>query len=165
MGSELANSEKFGSSQELIFIDFPMNSWLRNYWVRYLASFLVISKHVFVCLLNITICHSPIHQRHLPPSPALFDIFFQEHMYENFSDLDYICVYINDLLVTSCSSFEEHLQWLKLAFSWLSEVGLNVNANKSHFALSENEYLVYWITKNGIHPVPKKLKQCNALLL
>ncbi len=35
---------------------------------------------------------------------------FQECMYEIFSDLEYVCVYIDDLLVTSCSAFKEHLQ-------------------------------------------------------
>jgi hypothetical protein len=43
-------------------------------------------------------------------------------------------------------------------------VGLKVNANKSHFAVSEIEYLGYWITRNGIQPVHKKVKaiQCIA---
>jgi hypothetical protein len=35
---------------------------------------------------------------------------FQEHMYEIFSDLEYVHVYIDDLLVASCSTFEERLQ-------------------------------------------------------
>jgi hypothetical protein len=44
-------------------------------------------------------------------------------------------------------------------------MGLTVNANKSHFAVSAIEYLGYWITRNGIQPVHKKLKQFIALLL
>jgi putative transposase len=79
-------------------------------------------------------------------------------MYEIFSDLEYVHVYIDNLLVTSCSTFEEHLQRLKLVFSRLSEAGLKINANKSHFAVSEIEYLGYSITRNGIQPVPKKSK-------
>jgi hypothetical protein len=45
-------------------------------------------------------------------------------------------------------------------------VGLKVNANKSHFAVSEIEHLGYWITRNGIQPVHKKVKaiQCIAPL-
>jgi hypothetical protein len=83
---------------------------------------------------------------------------FQERMYKIFSDLEYICVYIDDLLVTSCSTFKEHLQRLELVFSQLSEAGLKVNANKSHFAVYEIEYLGYWITRNGIQPVHKKVE-------
>jgi hypothetical protein len=90
---------------------------------------------------------------------------FQEHMNEIFSDLEYVHVYIDNLLVMSCATFEEHLQRLELVFSRLSEAGLKINANKSHFAVSEIEYLGYWITRNGIQPVHKKLKQFNALLL
>jgi putative transposase len=86
-------------------------------------------------------------------------------MYEIFSDLEYVRVYIDDLLVTSCSTFDEHLQKLELVFSRLSEAGLKINANKSHFAVSEIEYLGYWITRNGINQYIKKLKQFNALLL
>jgi putative transposase len=37
-------------------------------------------------------------------------------------------------------------------------VGLKIHANKSHFAVSEIEYLGYWITRNGIQPVHKKVK-------
>jgi putative transposase len=70
---------------------------------------------------------------------------FQECMYEIFSDLEYIQVYIDDLLVTSCSTFKENLQRLELVLSQLSEVGLKINANKSHFAVSEIEYLGCWI--------------------
>jgi hypothetical protein len=42
---------------------------------------------------------------------------FQEHMYEIFSDLEYVHVYIDNLLMMSCSTFKEHLQRLKLVFS------------------------------------------------
>jgi putative transposase len=89
---------------------------------------------------------------------------FQECMYKIFSDLEYIHVYIDDLLVTSCSTFKEHLQRLELVFSRLSKAGLKINTNKSHFAVSDIEYLGYWITRNGIQPVPKKIEaiQCIA---
>jgi putative transposase len=87
----------------------------------------------------------------------------QEHMYEVFSDLEYVRVYINNLLVTSCSTFQEHLQRLELVFSRLSETGLKINANKSHFAVSEIEYLGYWITRNGIQPVHKKVKAIQRI--
>jgi hypothetical protein len=86
----------------------------------------ISKKYTFQCL-PMGLCNSP-------------DIF-QECMYEIFSDLEYVHVYIDNQLVTSCSTFEEHLQRLKLVFSQLSEAGLKINANKSHFAVSEIEYL------------------------
>jgi hypothetical protein len=87
--------------------------------------------------------------------------------YEIFSDLEYVGVYIDDLLLTSCSTFEEHLQRLELVLSQFSEAGLKINANKSQFAVSEIEYLGYWITRNGIQPVHKKVEaiQCITPLI
>jgi hypothetical protein len=42
----------------------------------------------------------------------------------------------------------------------LQQAGLKVNANKSWFAQEELEYLVYWITRNGISDPTKKKEQC-----
>ena len=83
---------------------------------------------------------------------------FQECMFELILDLEYVQAYIDDLLMTSCSTFEEHLERLEKVFLQLSEVGLKVNANKSHFAEFEIKYLGYWITWQGIQPLPKKVK-------
>ena len=65
---------------------------------------------------------------------------FQERMYELFSDLEYVRAYIDDLLVTSVSTFEDHLQKLDQVFSHLSDTGLKVNAKKSHFTVPEVKY-------------------------
>ena len=73
-------------------------------------------------------------------------------------------MYINDLLVMTCSTFEEHLEHLEKVLLHLSEVGLKVNANKSHFAKFENEYLGYWITRNGIQPLPKKVEALQNIV-
>ncbi len=120
------------------------------------------SKH----LCTIVMPFSKYEYQHLPMGLCNSPDIFQECMYEIFSDLEYVCVYIDDLLVTSCSTFEEHdLQRLELVFSQLSEAGLKIKANKSHFAVSEIEYLRYWITRNGIQPVPKKILYWTNQLL
>jgi hypothetical protein len=71
---------------------------------------------------------------------------FQECMYKLFSDLEYVRAYIDNLQVTSSSTFEEHLGRHELVFSRLSKTGLKIDAKKSRFAISEVEYLGYWIT-------------------
>ena len=58
------------------------------------------------------------------------------------------------MICLSCSTFEEHLEHLEK----LSEVGLKVNANKLHFAKYEIKYLGYWITQDGIQPLPKRVE-------
>ena len=82
---------------------------------------------------------------------------FQERMYELFSDLEYVRAYIDDLLVTSSSTFDDHLERLEKVLTRLSQAGLKVNAKKSHFCQSQVEYLGYWITRHGIKPLPKKV--------
>ena len=55
-------------------------------------------------------------------------------------------------------SFEDHLEKLERVFSRLLKAGLKVNAYKSFFARRELEYLGYWITRDGIQPLPKKVE-------
>jgi hypothetical protein len=81
------------------------------------------------CLCTIVMPFGKYEYQHLPMGLCNSPDIFQERTYEIFSDLEYVCVYIDDLLVTSCSTFEEHLQGLKLVFSQLSEAGLKINAN------------------------------------
>ena len=71
---------------------------------------------------------------------------FQACMFELFSDLEYVRAYIDDLLVTSSSTFEKHLRKVEKVFACLSNVGWKINANKSHFVQSQVKYLGYWIT-------------------
>ena len=54
------------------------------------------------------------YQQHLPMGLCNSPDIFQERTYKIFSDLEYVPVYIDDLLVTSCSMFKEHLQRLEL---------------------------------------------------
>ena len=116
-------------------------------------------KHKYQCL-PMGLCNSPN--------------IFQECMFELFLDLEYVQAYIDDLHVMSCSTFEEHLEHLDKVFSQISEAGLKVNANKSHFAKFKIEYLGYWIIQDGIQPKkvealqnigpPKNKKQLQRFL-
>jgi hypothetical protein len=78
----------------------------------------------------------------------------QEQMYELFADLEYVRAYIDDLLIMSCSIFDDHLEHLDSVLARLSKAGLKVNAKKSHFAQLEVEYLGFMITRHGIQPLP-----------
>jgi hypothetical protein len=55
--------------------------------------------------------------QHLPMGLCNSPDIFQERMYKLFSDLEYVCAYIDNLLVTSSSTFKEHLERLELVFS------------------------------------------------
>ncbi|MCP4270932.1 MAG: hypothetical protein GY781_03065, partial [Gammaproteobacteria bacterium] len=51
----------------------------------------------------------------------------------------------------------DHLEKVGIALRRLQKAGLKVNAEKYFFGHSELEYLGYWVTRNGIMPLPKKI--------
>ena len=83
---------------------------------------------------------------------------FQEKMNELFNDLEYVRTYIDDLLIISNGSLEDHLQKVDKVLKKLYTKGFKVNADKSFFAQNELEYLGFKITRDGIMPLPKKVE-------
>ena len=83
---------------------------------------------------------------------------FQEKMSSLMQDLEYVRTYLDDLLIISNGSFEEHLQQLGRVLQRLRRAGLKINAEKSSFFAPEIEYLGYLLTKDGIKPVQKKIQ-------
>ncbi len=82
---------------------------------------------------------------------------FQEKMSDLMQDLDFVRVYLDDLLTITKGDFNDHLQKLERVLDKLNKAGLKVNAKKSFFGKSELEYLGYWITRDGIQPVKSKV--------
>lgn len=72
--------------------------------------------------------------------------------------LKFILKYVDNLLVITMSTWEDHLQCLKIVFQQLLQAGLKVNAQKSFFGRSKLEKLSYWITRDGIQPVSNKVE-------
>jgi transposase InsO family protein len=83
---------------------------------------------------------------------------FQEKMGNLMSDLEYVRTYIDDLMIFSSSTWEDHLNKLRIVLKRLLDAGLKVNAKKSFFGRNELEYLGYWISREGIRPLPKKVQ-------
>ena len=88
---------------------------------------------------------------------------FQEKMSELMVGLDFARAYIDDLLTISEGSFQNHLNDLEQVFTRLLQAGLKINATKSKFAREELEYLGYWISRDGIKPLNKKVEAINNL--
>jgi hypothetical protein len=82
---------------------------------------------------------------------------FQEKMSTLVEDLEFCRAYIDDLLILSKGNWSQHLEHLETVFQRLQSAGLKVNAKKSFFGRPELEYLGYWITRQGIQPIPKKV--------
>jgi Reverse transcriptase (RNA-dependent DNA polymerase) len=83
---------------------------------------------------------------------------FQEKMSELMFGLEFARAYIDDLLVDSKDSFENHLEHLEEVLPRLASAGLKVNVTKSHFCRDELEYLGYFINRKGVRPTMKKVE-------
>ena len=83
---------------------------------------------------------------------------FQEKVSELMMGLDFIRAYLDDVLTITSSTFADHLEKLELVLQRIYKAGLKVHARKSFFARSELEYLGYWITREGIQPLPDKVQ-------
>jgi hypothetical protein len=68
---------------------------------------------------------------------------FQAEMGNLMATLEYVRVYIDNLLVITKGSLDDHLDKLKQAFIQLCNAGLKVNATKSVFCAQETKYLGY----------------------
>ena len=89
--------------------------------------------------------------------------FFQERMTNLMTSLEYVRTYIDDLLIITSDTYDDHLEKLEVVLSRLHDAGLRVNATKSSFALHEIEYLGYILTRDGIKPQPEKVSAIMAL--
>ena len=77
--------------------------------------------------------------------------------------LEYVRAYIDDLLVITKGSLDDHLEKLKQVFIRLRNAGLKINATKSVFCAQETEYFGYILTRDGIKQQPKKVQAILAL--
>lgn len=76
---------------------------------------------------------------------------FQRFIDDVCRDLDFVFVYLDDILVAS-SSLDEHLQHLRALFQRLSDHGLVINPAKCEFGKSEVNFLSHTINADGIRP-------------
>ena len=78
-------------------------------------------------------------------------------------DLPNVRAYFDDILITTAGSSEDHLAHVELVLQRLTDAGFAVNLRKSSFAVTEIDYLGYWITRHGIQPQPKKVEAIMRL--
>ena len=83
---------------------------------------------------------------------------FQEKMSDLIEGLEFARTYLDDLLCLSSGSLQDHLAKLENILHRLSTAGLRINAEKSTFCATQIEYLGYYITREGVKPLPKKVQ-------
>lgn len=73
-----------------------------------------------------------------------------------------LLVYLDDLILVS-SSFEKHLEELRLVFERMRVFNLLMNQTKCKFGCEEVKYLGHLITPAGIRPDPEKIRAISAI--
>nr|CAH8868540.1 unnamed protein product [Trichobilharzia regenti] len=82
---------------------------------------------------------------------------FQRFMDQVTQGLDFVFVYIDDVLIAS-SSTEEHMQHLSLLFQRFEQFGVVINPKKCIFGSPSIEFLGHRITAEGIRPTEDKIE-------
>lgn len=82
---------------------------------------------------------------------------FQRFMHKVLGDLDFVVVYIDDICIASIDP-EEHKRHVRTVFQRLRDYGLVINLAKSKFAQEKVEFLGYLVSKDGVLPLPDRVK-------
>ncbi|KAH0820316.1 hypothetical protein GEV33_002475 [Tenebrio molitor] len=86
---------------------------------------------------------------------------FQRFMNELFQGLDFVYVYIDDILIASHTE-EEHFRHLKQVLERLHRHNVVINPKKCTFGTAEISFLGVKVTSEGVEPLPDKVEAiCN----
>ena len=88
---------------------------------------------------------------------------FQEIINNMFCDLEFTSAYLDDILIISDGSYQDHLDKVKVVLERLQRANFRANMKKCYFAESNIEYLGYQVTRQGIQPQPKKVEAIHKL--
>ena len=80
-------------------------------------------------------------------------------------DLDYVLVYIDDILLLQRHGKmeEDHLKKIEIVLKRLNDIGFRANLRRSFFIQTKVEYLGFLLTTDGIRPQPKKIEAITRI--
>jgi hypothetical protein len=81
---------------------------------------------------------------------------FQRQMYRLLAGLDFVFVYLDDIIIGSRSA-AEHGWHLRALFQRLQTAGLVINQEKCVFGVAEVEFLGHHVTAAGVSPIPSRV--------
>ena len=81
---------------------------------------------------------------------------FQRQMDRLLSGLDFVFVYLDDIIIGSRSA-AEHMRHLRTLFQRLQAAGLVINQEKCVFGVAEVEFLGHHVTAAGVSPIASRV--------
>ncbi len=94
----------------------------------------------------------------LPFGPTNAPMFFQRVMQSVFEGLNFVSIYLDDVVILS-ESLDEHKRHLKVVFDRLRQFGLKLRLDKCIWGANTTEYLGYIVDKSGIQPKPDYIQK------
>lgn len=82
---------------------------------------------------------------------------FQRFMQQVLRGLDFVFIYLDDILIAS-TSLEEHKRHLRLVFERLEEHGLNLKVSKCLFGVSQLTFIGHDVSPEGIKPRSERVE-------
>lgn len=82
---------------------------------------------------------------------------FQRLMHSVCANLDFVFVYLDDILIASHDE-AEHTKHLTQLFTRLKEFGLIINPKKCKFGMPSIDFLGHHVDQNGVTPLPSKVQ-------
>ena len=83
---------------------------------------------------------------------------FQPKMNELFHGFEFVRVYIDYILILTKGYWKDHVQKMELTLNKLKGKWLKFNIEKSLFGKTEMEYLGFWVTRDDVKPIDKKIE-------
>jgi hypothetical protein len=99
----------------------------------------------------------------LPMGLSVSVDIFQRLMNSLFADLQFVHTYLDDILIVSDGSYEDHMEKVAIVLERMAKNGLQINARKSYWAVKTVEYLGYILTPRGVRPQPRKISAIMEL--
>jgi hypothetical protein len=101
----------------------------------------------------------------LPMGLSCSPDIYQEKISSIFIDLSEVVVYIDDILIITKGSFQDHLLVLDEVLCRLVRNNLKIHLDKSKFFAYEAEFLGFLLSREGIKPQEKKVEAIQAFRL
>jgi len=95
-----------------------------------------------------------------PPMPKGLSIspdLFQANMQMLLADLPFVKVCLDDVLIFSNGSYQDHMKKVEQVLERLRSKNLAVNARKSSWTVKEVDYLGFRLTRKGVKPQARKI--------